>query len=140
MDALSDEEMDHDGAADGDLGADADDDIFEAADPPAVAAAFAAAVPAVAAAVPHAFMMLDDEVQIDEYAEEQDDGRVPSQYASIDIGEHLGRIGDRLLRHNVRRCLQRAGERSKVVLDAYRERDSAENIALPPCIGAPARS
>ena len=70
-------------------------------------------------------MMLDDEVQIDEYAEEQDDGRVPSQYASIDIGEHLGRIGDRLLRHNVRRCLQRAGERSKVVLDAYRERDSA---------------
>ena len=122
--------MDHDGAADGDLGADADDDIFEAADPPAVAAAFAAAVPAVAAAV----------LETSQYAEEQDDGRVPSQYASIDIGEHLGRIGDRLLRHNVRRCLQRAGERSKVVLDAYRERDSAENIALPPCIGAPARS
>ena len=126
MEFLSDEDM--------------DDDIFEAADPPVVAAAFAAVVPAVAAAVPHAFMMLDDEVQINEYAEEQDDGRVPSQYASIDIGEHLGRIGDRLLRHNVRRCLQRAGERSKVVLDAYRERDSAENIALPPCIGAPARS
>ena len=98
MDALSDEEM--------------DDDIFEAADPPAVAAAFAAAVPADAAAV----------LETSQYAEEQDDGRVPSQYASIDIGEHLGRIGDRLLRHNVRRCLQRAGERSKGLLDAYHER------------------